>query len=98
MFNTNFLSFKNTNYIMPVRIKLSEAHSKKPITFTKVYLMSPKHDYESPTDAKGWATIRIKEDGYYNVLVRSPDHRPYTKHHELSMNSILEIDLERAYE
>lgn len=80
---------------MPVEIRVLEAYTDKPIGFVNVYIISGDTQFTQPTDGDGWAKFVIP-DGTYVIKVRAPRHRPYTKTHEISRNSIIEIKLNSA--
>lgn len=80
-----------------VSFKLTEKGTNQPIPFVWVYLQSEMQPYQKTTDNKGWAYFKNLPDGTYVIKIRSPDHRPYTKKSFISRNSIIELELEKAY-
>lgn len=82
---------------MALKIIAEEKGTAKPIPFIMIYVEKVGWARSDDTDSEGVAEFTIPEDDNYMVKARSPDHRPYTKRHFLSRNSILELSLHPAY-
>lgn len=83
---------------MTVNVIVSEKHTKKPIPLVLVRIESGTNSYVDDTNARGIAEFQGIPDGKYNVKIRHKDYRPYTEKMFISRNSIININLHRAYE